>query len=135
VILAVDTSAVLAILLDEPEMLAFVRIILSADRAMISAGNVVEIYRVAHGRAVRRSLDGVDELLQALKLRVEPLEAGQLRLAREGMERFGKGRGEEPAVLNFGDLFAYALARSLAAPLLFKGDDFSRTDVTPAWTP
>ncbi len=51
------------------------------------------------------------------------------------MRRFGKGRGAHPAVLNFGDLFAYALARSRAAPLLFKGDDFGATDVEPAWRP
>ena len=55
--------------------------------------------------------------------------------AMEGMARFGQGRGAPPAVLNFGDLFAYALARSLNAPLLFKGEDFSQTDVNAAWRP
>lgn len=65
-------------------------------------------------------------------LAIAPIDAAQVAFAREGVGRFGKGRAAPPAVLNFGDLFAYALARSLAAPLLFKGDDFSQTDVEPA---
>ena len=60
-----------------------------------------------------------------------PVDRAQVELAREGMLADGKGRGAEPAALNFGDLFAYALARQLGLPLLFKGVDFSRTDVTP----
>ena len=133
--LAVDTSAVLAILLDEPEMLAFVRAIRAAERAVISAASVVEIYRVAHARAVRRSLSAVDDLLETLALHVVPVSHDHLHFARDGLERFGKGRGASPAVLDFGDLFAYALARTLSAPLLFKGDDFAQTDVIPAWRP
>jgi ribonuclease VapC len=63
---------------------------------------------------------------------IVPVDADQVVAAREGMLRFGKGRGKGPAVLNFGDLFAYALARRLDLPLLFKGDAFARTDVRPA---
>ena len=60
------------------------------------------------------------------------VDADQVATARDGMLRFGKGRGEEPAVLNFGDLFAYALAKRLGLPLLYKGEDFARTDVVAA---
>ena len=63
------------------------------------------------------------------------MDVDQLDLAKDGMRRFGRGRGASPAVLNFGDLFAYALARRLSAPLLFKGNDFGRTDIIPAWIP
>ena len=66
---------------------------------------------------------------------VVPVDAGQARLADEGQRRFGIGRAAPPAVLNFGDLFTYALARHLDAPVLFKGDDFSRTDLRPAFNP
>ena len=71
----------------------------------------------------------VRQLLDALKLEIISVDSAQVWLADEGQRRFGKGRRESPAVLNFGDLFAYALARMLDAPLLFEGDDFRATDV------
>ena len=77
----------------------------------------------------------LDRLLSVYGIVVAAMDEGQLQLSKDGMRRFGKGRGAHPAVLNFGDLFAYALARSCAAPLLFKGDDFGATDVEPAWRP
>ena len=130
----VDSSAFLAVLLAEPEAEPFFRIMNTAGPALVSAGNIVEIYRVVQARAPKR-LSEVDLLMAELSLDLAPVDAAQTRLAREGMERFGKGRGAPPAVLNFGDLFAYALARAMRAPLLYKGDDFRATDVVPAWTP
>lgn len=70
--------------------------------------------------------------VKAFRVRIVAVTASQIHLAEEGMARFGKGRGQPPAVLNFGDLFAYALARQLDAPLLFRGDDFAQTDVRSA---
>lgn len=131
--LVVDSSAVMAVLMDEPEALTFFDLMDRAEPAIISAGNMIEIYRVVQAKAWRRLAD-VDNLMAQLLVQVAPVDAVQVAFARDGMERFGKGRGTAPAVLNFGDLFAYALARARQAPLLFKGDDFARTDVVPAWT-
>ena len=77
----------------------------------------------------------IDHFLRMYGIVVTVVDKVQLDLAKDGMRRFGKGRGAHPAVLNFGDLFAYVLARSRAAPVLFKGDDFGATDVEPAWRP
>jgi len=123
----------MAVLMDEPEALTFFDLMDRAEPAIISAGNMIEIYRVVQAKAWRRLAD-VDNLMAQLLVQVAPVDAVQVAFARDGMERFGKGRGTAPAVLNFGDLFAYALARARQAPLLFKGDDFARTDVVPAWT-
>jgi ribonuclease VapC len=73
----------------------------------------------------------IERLLAVYRIEPEPVDAAQVGVARDAMLAYGKGRGQEPAVLNFGDLFAYALAKRLGLPLLFKGDDFARTDVTP----
>jgi ribonuclease VapC len=134
--LVVDTSAVLAILGDEPEARVFSDLlVLATPSIFMFAGNVIEAYRVASGRSGAKGADQIDRLIERLALQIAPVDAAQTRLARDGMERFGKGRGTAPAVLNFGDLFAYALARAMRAPLLYKGDDFRATDVVPAWTP
>jgi len=85
--------------------------------------------RVVHIALGPEALSEIDVLLEVTGAEVVPVDADQVALARLGMVRYGKGRGEQPAVLNFGDLFAYALARTLDAPLLFKGDDFAQTDV------
>ncbi len=126
-----DTSALLAILLGEPERADFKRFLLAHD-VKISAGSLIETLRVVQLGLGPEALSGVDELLETSGAEIVPVNAEQVAAAREGMLRFGKGRGEEPAVLNFGDLFAYALAKRLGLPLLFKGDDFARTDVRPA---
>lgn len=133
--LIVDTSAILAILQSEPEELPFLRILGARGGAAISAGNVIELHRVVQRRSDRQGNAAIERLFRRANIEIAPVDAAQAALARDGMERFGKGRGAPPAVLNFGDLFAYALARARQAPLLFKGDDFSTTDVIPAWTP
>lgn len=134
--LVIDTSVIFAIFGNEPEGSLFSDMIVTARPTVcISAGNVIEAHRVAISKGGTRSATQVDRLLRRLDVEIIPVDAAQVAFARDGMERFGKGRGAAPAVLNFGDLFAYALARARAAPLLFKGTDFSLTDVIPAWTP
>lgn len=133
--LVVDSSAVIALIIGEPEADAFDRILEASGGAVISTGNMIECCRVLQVRAGMDRWRELDELIEAYAITVLPTDQTQLRYAREGMARFGRGRGAAPAVLNFGDLFAYALARSLNAPLLFKGDDFPQTDVTAAWRP
>lgn len=133
--LVVDTSAVIALMVGEPEAATFDRILSGAVGAVISAGSMVESCRVLQIRAGIGRWQELDELVDAYAIRVAAVDEPQLRYTRDGMARFGQGRGAPPAVLNFGDLFAYALARSLNAPLLFKGEDFSRTDVVAAWRP
>lgn len=130
-ILVADSSALLAVLLGEPERPRFKRVLLEHD-PKISAGTLIETLRVVQLALGPEALPGVDVLLETTRAEVIPVDADQVALARDGMLRFGKGRGAEPAVLNFGDLFAYALARHLDLPLLFKGDDFARTDVRSA---
>lgn len=124
----VDSSALLAILLREPEKAVFERALADHEPA-VSSGTVIETLRAMQLRRGPRSLDRVHRLLRDNRVEIEPVDADQIALAEQGMLRFGKGRGKAPAVLNFGDLFAYALAKPLDAPLLFKGDDFARTDV------
>ena len=128
--IVVDTSAMVAIHFREPERDRFRRV-LETTPAVISAGNLIELLRVVMRRTPHLTRDA-RAVVAALGVTVAAVDEAQVTLAEEGQARFGLGRGAPPAVLNFGDLFAYALARQLDAPLLFKGDDFSRTDVTPA---
>jgi ribonuclease VapC len=128
VILVADTSALLAILLGEPERAQFRRLLLQHE-PRISAGTLIETLRVVQLALGPEAHSGVDALLEAAGAEIVALDADQVAEARKGMLLFGKGRGEGPAVLNFGDLFAYALARRLGLPLLFKDEDFARTDV------
>ncbi len=128
--IVVDTSAVIAILFAEPERQTFLKAITSHETA-ISAANVVECFRVV-GNRTPRLRSRIALLLKSTETEIVSVDEGQIRFAEEGHARFGKGGGRPPAVLNFGDLFAYALARHLDAPLLFKGDDFAQTDVRVA---
>lgn len=129
--IVVDTSALVAILGNEPERRLFSRILARAD-PLISAGTLIETSRVVQLRFGSESLDRLDRLLASANVITAAVGSEQVGLARDGLLRFGKGRGIEPALLNFGDLFAYALARAQAAPLLYKGSDFDGTDVTSA---
>ena len=92
---------------------------------------MVELVRVVMRREPHRRAR-LMSLLDLLAVEIVAIDREQVLIAEDAAYRFGKGRGTPPAVLNFGDLFAYALARKLKAPLLFKGDDFAQTDVTPA---
>ncbi len=123
----VDTSALIAVLRREPEADRFLDRLLATSEVRISAGTLLEIRIVAERDGGSAELE---ELLATLGIEVVPVDARQVDLAFDGFRRFGKGR--HPAALNFGDLFAYALARAMDEPLLFKGDDFNRTDVKAA---
>ncbi len=128
----IDSSVVVAILFDEPEARSFLTLIAMTDPCRISAAGFVEIsivLRRGDPEGMRRRAFG--EMLRLFSIRVEPVTEAQARLAVDAFERFGKGTGH-PAGLNFGDCFSYALARAVDEPLLFKGDDFSRTDIAPA---
>jgi ribonuclease VapC len=127
----VDTSAIITILRDEAEALACARAIESAGIRRISAANFVEAAIVIDGSRDPIASRRFDDLIKAAQLVIEPVSEAQARIAREAYRDFGKGSGH-PAKLNFGDCFAYALAKDSGEPLLYKGDDFARTDVTTA---
>lgn len=128
--IVVDTSAIVAILYDEGDRQRLLDV-LEKDAAVISAGNLIELLRVVMRRTPHLT-GNVRDLLRTMGVSVAPVDEAQVVFAEEGQSRFGLGRSAPPAVLNFGDLFAYALARQLDAPLLFKGEDFAATDVRPA---
>jgi ribonuclease VapC len=127
--IVVDTSAVLSVMLEEPEADAVRAVLLRASGRSISASNYVECAMVMAGRRLGGRVD-LDEWLSLRQIEVSAVDRQVAALAAEAFVRFGRGR--HPAGLNYGDCFAYALARQLGAPLLFKGGDFARTDITPA---
>ncbi len=126
-----DTSAVIAILRDEPEAEGFARAIEQAAHRSISAVNYVEAAAVIDGSRDPVASRQVDELLEEAEVVIEAVTEVQARIARQAYRDFGKGSGH-PAALNFGDCFAYALAKAKREPLLFKGKDFYLTDITSA---
>jgi ribonuclease VapC len=128
-VIVVDTSVLIAILKDEPDAERFRRA-LEDDHRIISIVSIVEAHLAGTRYGIGR--ERVDELVDVLGLEIVDVSAGQLPYLLDGMARFAKGRGAYPAVLNFGDLFAYALARERNLPLLYKGDDFALTDVLSA---
>jgi ribonuclease VapC len=127
--MVVDTSALLAILQDEPERRSFNEALESADSRLVSVATLVEISIIIESRYGAEGLRDLDLLIERAGIELVPVDVEQARAARSAYSRFGKGR--HPAALNFGDCFSYALARVLGEPLLFKGDDFSRTDLLP----
>jgi len=128
--MVVDSSAVVAILLDEPEAGEFSRLLARCDAPAMSAASLLECSIVMSRRGGRHGIDDLDDLLDAAGVRCHPVDLHQALAARRAWVRFGKGNS--PAGLNFGDCFSYALARTLDRPLLFKGGDFTRTDVRVA---
>jgi ribonuclease VapC len=126
-----DTSAVIAILRDEPEAESCARAIDSAERCRISAANYLEAALIIDGSRDPIASRRFDDLVAEAQMVIEPVTEAQARIAREAYRDFGKGRGH-PAQLNFGDCFAYALAKVVGEPLLFKGEDFARTDIKSA---
>ena len=126
----VDTSAIIAILRDEPDAASFAEAIAKASRRSLSAANFVESAAVIDGSNDPIASRRFDDLLHEAQFVIEPVTEVQARVARDAYRDFGKGR--HPAGLNFGDCFAYALARASGEPLLFKGDDFKHTDVESA---
>ena len=126
--IAIDTSAMLALLLAEEEAREFGDVIREAGRVAVSAGTAVELAAVASRNDAL--FDAALAFLDEPYVSVEPVDAAQAAVAAQAYRRYGKGH--HPAGLNLGDIFAYALARVHNLPLLFKGDDFSRTDIERA---
>lgn len=130
----VDTSVLVAIVREEPDGPLYAAAIEESTFNRISAGTYLEVSIVidrAHDPLVSRRLD---EILAEGAFLIEPVTASQARIARDAYRDFGKGSGHR-AGLNFGDCFAYALAREMNEPLLFKGDDFGHTDIPYAGRP
>lgn len=126
----IDTSAIIAILRDEPDASAFAGAIARASKRRVSAMNYVEGAAVIDASRDPIASRRFDDLFREAELLIEAVTEPQARIAREAYRDFGKGRHR--AGLNLGDCFAYALAKVTREPLLFKGEDFSRTDVEPA---
>lgn len=128
--MVLDTSALIAILLGEPEQDEFVTLVAAADDPLISAATLVEASIVMQAKTGHEGMRDLDALLSAAAVRCIAVDLAQARSARDAFSRYGKGRA--PAGLNFGDCFSYALAKATERPLLFKGSDFSLTDIAPA---
>jgi ribonuclease VapC len=126
----VDTSAVVAILYGEPETRDFVERIHAADVCRISVANHVELAMVVESQLGPDGARQAEAFLRRAAVVVEPVTLEQGEFARQAFLDFGKGRHR--AGLNFGDCFAYALAKATGEPLLFKGDDFALTDIRAA---
>jgi ribonuclease VapC len=126
--LAVDASAILAILFDEPDSESYLSKLLDSSPLWISAVNWWEVQAHAQGRYGEPGRDRSAAFMESIELRVEPVTAEHARVALDTFHRY-RGR---PARLNMGDCFAYALARMKDAPLLYKGEDFSHTDIARA---
>jgi len=122
-----DTSALLAILLNEPDAAVFGAAIEADPVRLLSAASLLETAIVIEARYGEPGGRELDLLVHKADIQVVAVDQEQAEVARDGYRRFGKGR--HPAALNFGDCFSYALSRVSGEPLLFKGDDFSRTDI------
>ncbi|WP_029251663.1 type II toxin-antitoxin system VapC family toxin [Paraoerskovia marina] len=126
----VDTSAIVAVLLDEPAAPAIAELLLTETSAM-SAATLVELGAVVGGRLPPQQRRRLDALMELWEIEIVPCDAVQAEIARAAYRDFGRGSGHA-ARLNLGDCYAYALASDRGEPLLFVGDDFSHTDLTPA---
>lgn len=127
----IDASALIAILRDEEDAALYAEAILSAPVCRISAASYVGTSVVIDRSRDPVSSRRVDDLIERGRITIEPVTESQARIARAAYRDFGKGSGH-PAALDFGDCFAYALAKELREPLLFKGNDFAKTDIKPA---
>lgn len=128
--MVLDTSALVAVLFDEPERHEFVRAIAAARRRLISSATLIESSIVIESRLGEAAGRELDLFLHRAMVQTVAVDEEQAQLARAAWRRYGKGR--HPAGLNFGDLFAYALARASGEELLFKGGDFAETDIRAA---
>ncbi len=130
--IVVDTSALFAIAVNESERDAFVGV-LDSEKPIASTITYVECVMVLTGRSRRLGRRRVDELLETFGIEIVTVDRAIADAAVAAFDRYGKGR--HPARLNLSDCFAYGLAKVRNLPLLFKGDDFLRTDIVPAWRP
>ena len=125
--MVIDTSALMAILSQEPTADRLMTAVAADRTRLVSAATVVEASLVLMGRYGEAGDPPLDRLLRSIGAEVVPVGEEQVALARDGALRFGRGR--HPAALDFGDCFSYALSMERGEPLLFVGDDFSKTDV------
>lgn len=125
--MVIDSSALLAILLDEPERRSFNEAIEAAETRVMSAATFVEVSIVVESRFGAEGIRDLDLFIERASLEIASVDAEQAHVARRAFSRFGKGRHQ--AGLNYGDCFAYALASVLGEPLLYKGEDFRQTDI------
>lgn len=127
--MVIDSSVLVAILFSERDAEAFADAIEADPTRLLSTASALETYLVIESELGEEGARELDLLLVRAQIEIVPFDGEQYRFAREAFRRFGKGR--HPAGLNFGDCFAYALSVASGEPLLFKGKDFPRTDVTP----
>jgi ribonuclease VapC len=130
-VIAVDTSAIVAVVLNEPERATFRSAMQRAAPVLISTVSVVEVKMVVYGRRGPRAVVFVDDMFRLPIFEITPPGVADMDAAYAAFVAFGKGSGH-PAALNFGDVFSYALAKVRNLPLLFKGSDFAETDIRPA---
>src|SRR5574338_806603 len=125
----VDTSALLAVLFAEADAETYAQAVAGADHCRISAANYLEAAIVVEAQTRNHGGREFDAFFRRAGIAIEPVTEEHAHVARQAYAEFGKGR--HPAGLNFGDCFAYALAKVTGEPLLYKGNDFARTDVIP----
>jgi ribonuclease VapC len=128
--MVIDTSAIVAVLLNEATAARIAQLIETSSPRLVSAANLLETSIVIESRKGEPGGRELDLLLYRARIDIVPLDQDQAEIARIAWRRFGKGR--HPAALNYGDCFAYALAKSRRLPLLYIGDDFSQTDIETA---
>jgi ribonuclease VapC len=131
--MVIDSSALISILLNEPDAASFAVAIEAAPLRLLSAANLIEVSIVIESSKGEAGARELDLLLFRAKIEIVGVDPDQAEIARTAWRRFGKGH--HPAALNFGDCFAYALAKTRQLPLLFHGVDFSRTDIEPVPLP
>ena len=128
--MVVDTSALVAILLREPDAGRFDRLLAEAPLRLMSAVTRVELSFVIEGRKREAGRADIERFLNDVHIEIAAVTPQQAEIAIEAFRRFGRGRHR--AALNIGDCFSYALVKAIDQPLLFKGDDFIHTDIRPA---
>jgi len=126
----IDSSAILAIYLEEPDASIYVSAILNDTTRLMSASTFFEVSAAALRKRLPDPLAAIDTIISRFHLVIVPFDQEQALIARDAYRRYGKG--VDPAGLNLGDCFSYALSKQLNEPLLFKGNDFSRSDVLRA---
>ncbi len=129
--IVVDTSALVAVIFDEPERARFRAIIQRAEKVLIGVPTALETKMVVHGRRGERAVVLVDDLLRQPPFELVAPGPAELAAAYAAFVAYGKGSGH-PAGLNYGDVFSYALAKVRGLPLLYKGNDFAQTDIRSA---
>lgn len=127
--MVIDSSALVAIVTGEPERRSFIDAIAATDTRLVAAPTLLETSLVLLSRAGEGRLQDLRDVCARGAVEIVPFGPAHVELALDAFRRFGKGR--HPAGLDFGDCFAYALAKATGEPLLFKGEDFARTDIRP----